>query len=54
MTLLRDLDAVYIEHQRCGDVRGGVEERDNGAVVWFECDCSARITRPVPPDDYRV
>ena len=55
MTLLHDLDAFYTEHRRCGDVRGGVEDREDGAIVWFECcDYTATITRPVPPDDYRV
>ena len=54
MSLRRDLDSFYTEHRACGDVRAGVEDRDDGAVVWFECDCTARITRPVPPDDYRV
>jgi hypothetical protein len=44
---LRDLDAVYLDHRKCGDLRAGVEERerDDGAVVWFDCECGARIAR---------
>ena len=49
--VLIDLDAFYTEHRSCGDVRGGVEDHDDGEVIWFECECSARITRPVPEDD---
>ena len=30
--LLRDLETFYTEHRKCGDVRGGVEHRDDGGV----------------------
>ena len=47
MMLLRDLDAFYLDHPKCGDIRGGVEERGDAEVVRFECDCSAvRCSRP--------
>ena len=45
MGLLRDLDAFYLDHRRCGDLRAGVEERDGEAVVWFECECGAMVVR---------
>jgi len=35
------------EHQRCGDLDGGV---DNG-YVWFQCSCGAQVVHPAsaPP-----
>jgi hypothetical protein len=45
--LLTDLDGLYTEHQRCGELDGGVE----GEVVWFDSECGARIVRPVGGDD---
>jgi hypothetical protein len=41
VNLLADLDAFLHEHRQCGDLSAGVE----GPVVWFDCDCGARIAR---------
>ncbi len=35
--LLRDLHAFYLEHERCGELDGGVE----GDRVWMTCTCGA-------------
>jgi hypothetical protein len=42
VSLLGDLDAFYLDHRRCGDLRAGVQEREE-TVVWLECEGSARI-----------
>jgi hypothetical protein len=34
--------AFVVEHQRCGDLIGGVDDR----YVWLECSCGARIVHP--------
>ena len=47
MSLLADLDAFYLDHRRWRDLRAGVVDREQGAVVWLECECSARITRAI-------
>jgi hypothetical protein len=39
VSLLTDLDAFFTEHGRCGDLDAGVD----GPIVWFDCECSARI-----------
>jgi hypothetical protein len=39
--LLRDLDALYQEHRRCGDLDGGVE----GDRIWMTCSCGAVLVR---------
>jgi putative ABC transport system substrate-binding protein len=39
VTLLTDLDAFYVDHRRCGALEAGVD----GPVVWFDCECGARI-----------
>jgi len=36
-------DAFFLEHRLCGDLDAGVD----GPVVWFACECGARIERPV-------
>jgi hypothetical protein len=38
--LLLDFDAIFLEHRLC-DLDAGVD----GAVVWFVCDCGARMAR---------
>ena len=43
MSLLRDLDAFYVEHRRCGELDSGVE----GACVWMKCSCGAVLGRNV-------
>jgi len=39
--LVRDLDAFFGEHRRCGELDGGVE----GERVWMTCTCGARMVR---------
>ena len=34
-------------HWRCGELDAGVE----GDMVWFACDCAARMARRVGEDD---
>jgi hypothetical protein len=41
VSLLTELDAFYVDHRLCGDLEAGVE----GPVVWFDCECGARIAR---------
>jgi hypothetical protein len=41
MSLLSELDAFYTEHRRCGELEAGLDE----PVVWFDCECGARIAR---------
>ena len=43
--LLADLDAFYLEHRRCGELDGGVED----GMVWMMCECGY-LARP---DDAR-
>ena len=40
-TLLDDLDALYLEHRRCGRLDTGVE----GGHIWLACDCRAMPVR---------
>jgi hypothetical protein len=51
MTLLRDLDAFFLDHRCCGDLRAGFEEREDERVVWIESQCSATIVQPLADDD---
>jgi hypothetical protein len=41
VTLLTDLEAFYLDHSLCGELDAGVD----GPVVWFDCECGARIAR---------
>ena len=41
MSLLAELDALYLDHRRCGELDAGVE----GVVIWFDCECGARIAQ---------
>jgi len=45
VALLRDLDAFYLEHRRCGELESGVED----GRVWMTCTCSAKIVRDLRP-----
>ena len=45
VSLLTELDAFYTEHRRCGELEAGLDR----PVVWFDCECGARIARR--PDD---
>jgi len=44
--LLSELDAFYLEHRRCGELEGAVEE----ITVWLRCSCSAQLVRQIPPE----
>jgi hypothetical protein len=35
--LLTELDAVFTEQRRCGELDAGVE----GLVIWIDCECGA-------------
>ena len=39
MSLLTELDAFFTDHHHCGDLGAGVD----GVVIWFDCECGARI-----------
>jgi len=41
--LLRDLNAFFQEHRRCGELTSGAD----GGRVWMTCACGARIIRPL-------
>jgi hypothetical protein len=41
--LLLDLDAFFLDHCLCGELDASVD----GPVVWFACECGARIDRTV-------
>jgi len=41
VSLLTELDAFFTAHWRCGELDAGVD----GPVVWFDCECGARIAR---------
>jgi hypothetical protein len=47
VSLLTELDAFFIEHQRCGDQDAGVD----GRVVWIACECGASMARRVDEGD---
>jgi hypothetical protein len=46
VTLLADLDAFYLEHERCGDLDSAV----GGDRVWMTCTCGAVINRCADDD----
>jgi hypothetical protein len=39
------LYAFYLEHRRCGELDGGVED----GRVWMTCDCGAGLRRWLAP-----
>ena len=43
MSLLRDLDAFYVEDRRCGELDSGVESE----CVCMKCSCGAVLGRNV-------
>jgi hypothetical protein len=47
VSLLTELDAFYTEHDRCGDLDGGID----GDIVLIACDCGARMARCVDEGD---
>jgi hypothetical protein len=44
---LRELDAFYTEHRRCGELDADLD----GPVIWFSCECGARIARRATEDN---
>ena len=46
MTLLADLAAFYLEHERCGDLDSGLD----GDRVWMACTCGAVINHSADDD----
>jgi hypothetical protein len=49
MRLLAELRPFYNDHRLCGELKGGVD----GEVVWFVCECGARIVRQAYRPAYR-
>ena len=49
MTLLAEPDAFFTDHQRCGDLDAGVDDR----IVWIACDCGAKMALRVEDDRVR-
>ena len=49
MLLLQDLDAFYLEHRRCGELKAGVTA-DETAWVVFICSCGGQLVRRVQLD----
>jgi hypothetical protein len=47
VSLLTDLDAFYTEHRRCGELDADVDS----VVIWFDCECGARIARRADDGD---
>jgi hypothetical protein len=47
VSLLTELDAFFIEHQRCGDQDVGVD----GPIVWIACPCGASMARRADEDE---
>ena len=41
MGLLTGLDAFYLDHRRCGELDGDVDD----ATAWLACDCGASMAR---------
>jgi hypothetical protein len=41
--LAEDLDAFYLEHRGCGELRADVDD----LMVWIGCDCGAVIARRI-------
>jgi hypothetical protein len=46
MSLLMDLYAFYLKHQRCGDLAAGVSDGEAGWVV-MTCSCGAQLARQI-------
>jgi hypothetical protein len=47
VSLLTELDAFYLDHRRCGELDGGVDD----ATVWLACECGAGMTRRADEGD---
>ena len=50
VSVLTDLDAFFLEHRECGDLRMSIDDCGDSTVVRCECACSAVFARrPVAP-----
>jgi hypothetical protein len=47
VSLLAELDAFFTNHRLSGEPESGVD----GPVVWFDCECGARIARRADDGD---
>jgi hypothetical protein len=47
VSLLAELKAFCVDHRRCGDLDADVD----GVVIWFDCECGARIARRADDGD---
>jgi hypothetical protein len=47
VTLLTELDAFFSDHRLCGELEADID----GPVVWFDCECGARIARRADDGD---
>ena len=47
VSLLTQLDAFFTNHRRCGELDAEVD----GVVIWFDCECGARIARRAEDGD---
>jgi hypothetical protein len=46
------LEAFFAEHERCGELDGGVEDQFAGYRVWMSClTCGAKLDRHFPDVD---
>ena len=48
MSLITDVDAFYLEHEKCGDLDGEVGQDGQTIRVWMSCSCGALFNRIVP------
>jgi hypothetical protein len=47
VSVLTELDAFFTDHRLCGDLDADVD----GVVIWFDCECGARIARRADDGD---
>jgi hypothetical protein len=47
VSLLTELDGLFTDHRLCGELDAGVD----GVVIWFDCECGARIARRADDGD---
>ena len=48
MSLITDVDAFYLEHEKCGDLDGEVGQDGQTIRVWMSCTCGALLNRVIP------
>jgi hypothetical protein len=47
MSIITDVDAFYLEHERCGDLDGEVSQEEQTIRVWMSCTCGALFNRVI-------